>query len=132
MKLRGVSIFKPRRRRKAHHPYRVKRQAKTRYSAGRSAEAAPALFRARSEAVCRKGAQMITASQSGTYRAFHRYIVSRWPGPVSRSQDRIEVEVAASSDSREVARKLGAELLAMPAADVFIDWGIIVSKRADQ
>jgi hypothetical protein len=75
---------------------------------------------------------MITASQSGTYRAFHRYIVSRWPGPVSRSQDRIEVEVAASSDSREVARKLGAELLAMPAADVFIDWGIIVSKRADQ
>jgi hypothetical protein len=69
---------------------------------------------------------------AAAYRAFHRYIVSRWPGPVSRSQDRIEVEVLASGDSREVARKLGAELLGMPAADVFLDWGIIVSKRIDQ
>jgi hypothetical protein len=75
---------------------------------------------------------MITASQSGAYRAFHRYIVTRFPGPLRKGEDRIEIEVPASEHSREIARRLGAVHLGLTSGECFIDWGIIVSKRIDQ
>jgi hypothetical protein len=71
-------------------------------------------------------------ARSGTYRAFHRYIVTRFPGPLRKGEDRVEIEVPASEHSREIARRIGAQELGLTSAEAFIDFGVIVSKRIDK